>query len=205
MNNTIMVLLFLVQLYAHLGFSQTKCELCFVGLSENLNTEYESLVIDNKSGQWLNEIELQNLKNLIDQYYKNNLLAYRIIAEQNWPASDDSFELFYFALYRYEFPAYSWAICVYKHRKFEIYNLVTVDVDGAFNSTSGTVINSRYFSEFHEELSQEFKINHDYQSGYDLNFSGFSVFFKNNKINKVRILHDLRYLSNLTRASDRVR
>lgn len=186
-------------------FCQTKCETCFVGLKEHLDSEYQAIVNANKSSEWISGDDLLNLKILKDQYYINNVLAYRLLIEQNWTGSDDSFELVYFSIYQYEFPSYSWAICVFKHRFLNIYNVVTLDVDGALNDRIGSLINSRFFSEFHEELYQEFSIDDNYQSGSYLGFSGLSVFFEAHKIQKVRLLHDIRDLRNLTTASSRIR
>lgn len=201
----ILIGLCLIQIFVAGAFCQTKCETCFIGLEDHLDLEYQAILNANKAGGWITENELRNLKYLKDQYYKPNVLAYLLLTEQNWPSSDDSFELIYFSIYQYEFPAYSWAICVYKHLNFDMYNVVTLDVDGAFSDRIGSLMNSRFFSEFHEELVEKFAIDANYQSGYDLNFSGFAVFFESQKIEEVRILHDSRYLRNLTLAVSRVR
>lgn len=179
-------------------------EYLFIDFPSHLDAEFENLIRDNSIGKWIPEVEIESIKYACNHTFKPNYFLYEFLVDQGKGDCEDNFEVVYFSFYWYEYPPYPVVLIVYKHLNKEIYKKVSMSMDKTDNVPLGSIKGCSYFDVFLEELNVEYKLNSDYEPGRDLNFYGFGVHFENQKIEKVKIFHDFRYLNKLTNASNRI-
>lgn len=175
----------------------------FDDFSKQLDAEIENIIRDNSKGNWISEIEIEDLREAANYTFKPNIFLYDFLIDQGVRDCDDNFEVVYFTFFWFEFPPNPVVFIVYKHIHKEIYKKVSISIDRTDDLPLGSIKGCSYFTEFLDELNVEYKLGPEYQSVESLGFYGFGVHFTDNKIKKVKVFHDCRYLSVLTKVSSR--
>lgn len=196
------IIMFSIAFFVFSAFlaAQDGFHMYFEQFEDKMDNEYQKVYDKSKSEDLIKENDLEYIYSAVEAY-KNNSLLFEIIIEDGVSHCSDDFELKYFAFYSYEYPAYTWAYCIYKHKKLGFYKGVNFDVsDYNGNGLNNRITSCKYFEKFPAKLNWETK-SKDYEYAKTLNLIGFNLLFKEYDIDRIKLMLSIKDLTEVNRLS----